>query len=82
MSELACGCAGCTGVYLGVFEHLSVDESPSEFESACMSIGGFPDLGIELVSLMCPALADGFFTSSTTWEAQEIYLRYFIHNYR
>ena len=40
MSELACGCAGCTGVYLGVFEHLSVDESPSEFESACMSIGG------------------------------------------
>ena len=40
MSELAFGCAGCTGVYLGVFEHLSVDESPSEFESAYMSIGG------------------------------------------
>ena len=38
--ELAFGCAGCTGVYLGVFEHLSVDESPSEFESAYMSIGG------------------------------------------
>ena len=29
MSELACGCAGCTGVYLGVFEHLSVDECQS-----------------------------------------------------
>lgn len=30
MSELACGCAGCPGVYLGMFEHLSVDESLSK----------------------------------------------------
>lgn len=34
--------AGCPGVYLGVFEHLSVDESPNkEYVRACtMSIGG------------------------------------------
>ena len=28
-----------------------------------------PEPGIELLSLMSPALAGGFFTSSTTWEA-------------
>ena len=28
-----------------------------------------PDPGIELVSLMSPALAGGFFTTSTTWHA-------------
>ena len=28
-----------------------------------------PDPGIELVSLTSPALAGGFFTTSTTWEA-------------
>ena len=28
-----------------------------------------PDLGIEPVSLMSPALAGGFFTTSATWEA-------------
>ena len=28
-----------------------------------------PDLGIELVSLMSPALAGRFFTTSATWEA-------------
>ena len=27
-----------------------------------------PDLGIEPVSLMSPALTGGFFTTSTTWE--------------
>ena len=30
---------------------------------------GLPDPGIEPASLRSPALADGFFTSSTTWEA-------------
>ena len=29
-----------------------------------------PDPGIEPASLMSPALAGGFFTTSTTWEAQ------------
>ena len=28
-----------------------------------------PDPGIEPESLMCPALAGKFFTTSTTWEA-------------
>ena len=31
--------------------------------------GDLPDLEIEPLSLMSPALADGFFTTSTTWEA-------------
>ena len=29
-----------------------------------------PDPGIEPMSLMSPALADGFFITRTTWEAQ------------
>ena len=29
-----------------------------------------PDPGIESMSVMSPALAGGFFTTSTTWEAQ------------
>ena len=33
------------------------------------SSGDLPDSGIELVSLSSPALADGFFTTNTTWEA-------------
>ena len=32
--------------------------------------GNLPDPGMEPVSLMSLALAGGFFTSSTTWEAQ------------
>ena len=32
--------------------------------------GDLPDPGIEPVSLMPPALAGGFFTTSITWEAQ------------
>ena len=31
--------------------------------------GNLPDPGIELMSLASPALAGGFFTNSTTWEA-------------
>ena len=34
------------------------------------SPGYLPDPGIKLRSLMSPELADGFFTTSTTWEAQ------------
>ena len=32
--------------------------------------GDLPDPGIEHMSLTSPALAGGFFTTSTTWEAQ------------
>ena len=35
----------------------------------CLPPGDFPDPGIEPTSLMSPALADGFFTTNTTWEA-------------
>ena len=34
-----------------------------------LSPGDLPDPGIEPVSLMPPALAGGFFTTGTTWEA-------------
>ena len=33
------------------------------------SPGDLPDPGIEPASLMSPALAGGFFTTNTTWEA-------------
>ena len=33
------------------------------------SSGDLPDPGIEATSLMSPALTDGFFTASATWEA-------------
>ena len=35
----------------------------------CPPPGGFPNPGLELGSLMSPALAGGFFTTSATWEA-------------
>ena len=38
----------------------------------CPSPGDLPNLGIEPVFLMSLALADRFFTTSTTWEAQII----------
>ena len=40
----------------------------------CLSPGDLPDPGIKPESLMSPALASVFFTSSTTWEAQPISL--------
>ena len=38
----------------------------------CPPPGDFPDPGIKHVSLMSPALAGRFFTTSTTWEAHYI----------
>jgi len=35
----------------------------------CPPPGNLPDPGIKLTSLMSPALAGGFFTTSATWEA-------------
>ena len=35
----------------------------------CSPPGDLPDPGIESLFLMSPALADRFFTTSTTWEA-------------
>jgi len=39
----------------------------------CPPPGDLPDPGIELLSLMSPALAGGFITTSTTWEALVIF---------
>ena len=36
----------------------------------CPPPGNLPDPGIKLPSLMSPALAGGFFTTSATWDAQ------------
>ena len=36
----------------------------------CPSPGNLPEPGIKLISLLSPALACGFFTTSATWEAQ------------
>ena len=35
----------------------------------CPASGDLPDSGIEHASLICPALAGGFFTTRATWEA-------------
>ena len=50
---------------------LSMGFSRQEYwsELPCPSPGDLPDPGIKSVSLTSPALADGFFTTSTTWEA-------------
>ena len=37
----------------------------------CPPLGDLPDPGVEPVSLMSPALAGGFFTTSATWEPEE-----------
>ena len=46
---------------------------------ACPPPGNLPDQGIELESLMSPALAGRFFTTSATWEAWECPPFYSVH---
>ena len=42
-----------------------------------------PHAGIKPLSLMSPASVGGFFTTSTTWEAQmNVYLHTFTHTHR
>ena len=50
---------------------LSMEFSRQEYWSGlpCPPPGDFPNPGIEPTSLMSPALAGWFFTTSTTWEA-------------
>ena len=50
---------------------LSMGFSRQEYWSGlpCLPPGDLPNPGIELPSLTSPALADGFFTTSATWEA-------------
>ena len=51
---------------------LSLGFSRQEYWSGlpCPPPGDLPDPGIESASLMSPALAGEFFTTSTTWKAQ------------
>ena len=50
---------------------LSMGFSKQEWSGLpCPSSEDLPDQGIELTSLMSPALAGGFFAIGTTWEAQ------------
>jgi len=57
---------------------LSMGLSRQEYwrELPCPSPGDLPDPGIEPASLMSPALAGGFFTTSAAWEAQTVNLVY------
>jgi len=59
---------------------LSMGFSRLEYWSGlpCPPLWDLPDPGIEPTSLMSPALAGGFFTTSTTWEAYYISYRYTI----
>ena len=53
---------------------LSMGFSRQEYWSglSCPPPGDLPNPGIEPTSLMSPALAGIFFTSSATWEAQKL----------
>ena len=57
---------------------LSMGFSRQEYWSGlpCLPPGDLPDPGIELVSLMSPVLADRFFTTSTTREAQIEFIQF------
>ena len=52
---------------------LSMGFSRQEYWSGspCLPPGDLPNPGIEPASLMSPALAGGFFVTSTTWKAQD-----------
>ena len=52
----------------------SIGFSRQEYQSGlpCPPSGNLPDPGIKLMSLMSPALAGWFFTTSTAWEAHYI----------
>ena len=39
-----------------------------------------PDPGVEPMSLVCPALAGGFFTTTATWETYELGLAFSCRN--
>ena len=60
---------------------LSMGFSMQEFWCGlpCLPPGDIPDPGMETASLFLtsPALASGFFTTSTTWEAKYIYIYIF-----
>ena len=76
----ACGCVdakllGCVQLFATLWgvAPLSMDFSRQEYWSRllCPPQGNLPNPGIEPASLTSPALAGGFFTTSTTWEAPD-----------
>ena len=53
---------------------MSMEFSRQEYWSGlpCPPLEGLPNPEIQLASLLSPALAGGFFTTSTTWEALDL----------
>ena len=61
---------------------LSVGFSRQEYWRGlpCPPPGDLPDPGIKPASLMFPALLGGFFTTSVTWEVQDLLYSYINQN--
>ena len=70
LCSILCGPMDCTHHSL-----LSMEFSRQEYWSGLLfpSAGDLPDSEIEPVSLKSPALAGGFYTTSTTWEVLEVF---------
>ena len=62
------------GLYIAHQAPLSMGFSRKEYWSGqpCPPSGHLPNRGIEPLSLLSPGLTGGFFTTSTTWEAQPV----------
>ena len=54
------------------------DSPGKNTEVSCKDLGDLPDPRIEPASLMSPALADRFFTTSATWEALKWDIRIYL----
>ena len=61
----------CNSVNYSPQASLSIGFSRQEYcsESSCRPLRDLPNPGIKPTSLLSPALASGFFTTSATWEA-------------
>ena len=66
--------SGSVTPWTAVFQTLSMGFSRQKYWSGLPfhSLGDLPDPGMEPRSLMSPALAGEFFTTSTTWEANPV----------
>ena len=64
------------------YMHAKSLQSPGEMTGLpCPPPGHLPNPGIESMSLMSPALAGGFFTCNTTWEALYIHIHTHTHTH-
>ena len=82
-SHFRCACFCVTWWTVACQAPLSVGFSRQEYWSGLPfpSPGDFPDSRIKPTSLMSPALAGGFFTTSTTWEAYR-HIHIYIYIYK